>query len=57
MSQNQYKDFMRNLLKEKWTLAKLRAELEGKKGSYVDAAKSSGTWPETAGTREKERKR
>ena len=24
------------------------------KGSYVDAAKSSGTWPETTGIREKE---
>jgi len=33
---------MSNLLKQNWTLAKLRAELEGK-GSCVDAAKSLGT--------------
>jgi len=27
------------------------------KGSYIDAAKSLGTWPETTGIREKERRR
>jgi len=31
MSQTQYKALMSNLLKEKCALAKLRAELEGKK--------------------------
>jgi len=45
---------MSNLLKERHSLTKLRKELE--RGSCVGVVRSSGTWPVTAGTEEKEKR-
>ena len=42
MSQTQYKTFMSNLLNEKRVLAKLRAELEGRKGKLCRCCKKFG---------------
>jgi len=42
MSQDQYKSLMSNLLNEKCTLAKLRAELEGRKGKLCQCCKKFG---------------
>jgi len=39
MSQTQYKSLMSSLLNEKHTLAKLRAELEGRKGKLCRCCK------------------
>jgi len=39
MSQTQYKNLMSNLLKERCTLAKLRTELEGRKGRLCRCCK------------------
>jgi len=60
MSLQQYNSLISNLLKEKHSLAKLREELKERKGrreSYVSVVKGLGTWPVTAGTRGKERRR
>jgi len=42
MSQEQYNTLLRNLLREKCTLAKLRVELEGKKGKLCRSYKGFG---------------
>jgi len=42
MSQNQYETLMSNLLNEKRALAKLRAELEGRKGKLCQCCKGFG---------------
>jgi len=42
MSQEQYKNLMSNLLKERHALAKLRAELEGRKGRLCRCCKKFG---------------
>ena len=42
MSQAQYKQLMSNLLNEKYALAKLRAELEGRKGKLCQCCKKFG---------------
>ena len=42
MSQTQYKSLMSNLLNEKHALAKLRAELEGRKGKLCRCCKKFG---------------
>jgi len=42
MSQQQYNNLMSNLLKEKHALAKLRAELEGRKGKLCRYCKKFG---------------
>ena len=46
------------MLKQKQSLARLREELEEKRGSCVSGIKSLGTWPKTAGIEEgKKRKK
>jgi len=42
MSQEQYNTLLRNLLREKCTLAKLRVELEGRKGKLCRSYKEFG---------------
>ena len=42
MSQTQYKNLMSNLLKQKCSLAKLREELEGRKGKLCRCCKKFG---------------
>jgi len=42
MSQEQYNALMSSLLKEKYTLAKLREELEGRKGKLCRSCKGFG---------------
>jgi len=43
---------MSSLLKEKYTLIKLREE----RRSFIEAVKGSGAWPEIAGKRGKKKK-
>jgi len=42
MSLQQYNSLLSNLLKEKYALAKLREELEGKKGKLCKSCKKFG---------------
>jgi len=42
MSQEQYNSLMSNLLNEKYALAKLRAELEGRRGKLCRSYKGFG---------------
>jgi len=54
----QYNSILSNMLKQKQSLARLREELEEKRGSCVSGIKSLGTWPKTAGIEEgKKRKK
>jgi len=53
MSQKQYNILLNNLLREKHALAKLRVELERRKGKLYRAAKGSDTWSKTAEIKER----
>jgi len=56
MSQDQYKSLMSNLLNEKHALAKLRAELEGRKGKLCRCCKKFGHLARNCRNKEREEK-
>jgi len=56
MSQKQYNALLSNLLKEKCALAKLRVELEGKKGKLCQSCRGFGHLARNCRNRKEEEK-
>jgi len=56
MSQTQYKNLMSNLLKERCALAKLRAEIEGRKGKLCRSYKGFGHLARNCRNKRREKK-
>jgi len=57
MSQEQYNTLLSNLLKEKHALAKLREELEGRKGKLCRSCKGFGHLTQNCRNKREEKKR